>query len=62
VTGIALLSQRTFVPQQPIERDITAALSLKVEAKMHNVTFAHHVCFAFEAQCRPEFTIIFPRI
>jgi hypothetical protein len=62
VTGIALLSQRTLVPQQPIEWDITAALSLKVEAKMHNITFAHHLFFAFEALCRPEFTIIFPRI
>jgi hypothetical protein len=39
VNGIALLSQRTLVPQQPIEWDIAAALSLKVEAKIHNVTF-----------------------
>ena len=53
MTGVALLSQRTLVPQQPIEWDIAAALSLKVEAKMHNVTFAHHVFFAFEALCRP---------
>jgi hypothetical protein len=62
VTGIALLGQRTLVPQQPIEWDIAAALSLKLEAKMHNVTFAHHACFALEALCHPEFMIISPRI
>jgi hypothetical protein len=53
VTGIALLSLRTLVPQQPIEWNIAVALSLKVEAKMHNVTFANHLFFAFEALCRP---------
>jgi hypothetical protein len=62
VTGIALLSQRTLVPQQPIEWDIAAALSLKVETKMHNVTSAYHLFFTFGALLRPEFTIIFPRI